>query len=217
MIVRIVFIVSLFLPFPVVAWDDDTVLAFIARHNPILLAQKNVTQAFAKPDALTWALQNTALAGRVGVGGTEFRDDPYTVFGGLQIQIPLSSVKEEREAALKQVAEAKAFDDLLTRVVADIVQLRQLEADLEASAVKRTFLKEKAAWVKDRIDQGYASDMDELWQIGSKVNAEDALVAKDTLLIKTQRYKIARYAGPAWRTLLAYLQGEIDTLEGVDG
>ncbi|MGD7036076.1 hypothetical protein [Methylotuvimicrobium buryatense] len=82
MIVRIVFIVALFLPFRVAAWDDDAVLSFI---------------------------------GRVSVGGTEFRDDPYTVFGGLQINIPLSSVKEEREAALKQVAEAKpviAVDDL---------------------------------------------------------------------------------------------------------
>ncbi|WP_235726415.1 hypothetical protein [Methylotuvimicrobium buryatense] len=217
MIVRIVFIVALFLPFRVVAWDDDAVLSFIGRVNPTLLAQQNVTKAYAKPDALTWALQNTSLAGRVGVGGTEFRDDPYTVFGGLQINIPLSSVKEEREAALKQVAEAKAFDDMLSRVVADIVQLRQLEADLEASEVKRTFLKEKAAWVKDRIDQGYASDMNELWQIGSKVNAEDALVAKDTLLIKTQRYKLARYAGPEWRTLLAYLEGKTETLGGTDG
>ena len=217
MIMRIVFIVALFLPLRVVAWDDDAVLSFIGRVNPTLLAQQNVTKAYAKPDALTWALQNTSLAGRVGVGGTEFRDDTYTVFGGLQINIPLSSVKEEREAALKQVAEAKAFDDMLSRVVADIVQLRQLEADLEASEVKRTFLKEKAAWVKDRIDQGYASDMNELWQIGSKVNAEDALVAKDTLLIKTQRYKLARYAGPEWRTLLAYLEGKTETLGGTDG
>ncbi len=93
-------------------------------------------------------------SGRVGVGGTEFRDDPYTVFGDLQINIPLSSVKEEREATLKRVAEAKAFED-----------------------------------------------MTELWQIGSKVNAEDALVAKDKPLINTHRYKLAKYAGDAWSTL----------------
>jgi hypothetical protein len=29
-------------------------------------------------------LQNTSLCGRLGFGGTDFRNDPYTVLGGLQ-------------------------------------------------------------------------------------------------------------------------------------
>ena len=217
MIVRIVFIVILFLPFRVVAWDDDAVLTFISRVNPIMLAQRNVSKAYAKPDAVTWALQNTSLSGRLGFGGTEFRDDPYTVYGGLQIQIPLSSIKEEREQALKLVAEAKALDDMHAKVLLDIAQLRQMEAELEASEVRRQFLKEKAAWLKERIEQGYASEMDQLWTIGGKLNTEDALIAKVDVLAKTQRYKLAKYAGPEWPTLLAYLEGKTETLEGFDG
>jgi hypothetical protein len=108
---------SLFLlmPFRVVAWEDDAVLSFISQVNPIILAQRNVTQAYAHPDSVTWALQNTSLSGRLGLGGTDFRDDPYTVFGGVQINIPLSSIKEEREQAVKLVAEARALDDIHTR------------------------------------------------------------------------------------------------------
>ena len=217
MIVRIVFIVALILPFRVVAWEDEAVLTFISRANPILLAQRHVTQAYAKPDTVTWALQNTSLSGRLGFGGTDFRDDPYTVFGGLQINIPLSSIKEEREQALKLVSEAKEIDDMHTKVIGDIAQLRQMEAELAASDVRRRFLKEKAAWIKERIDQGYASEMDELWTIGGKLNTEDALIAKVDVLAKTQRYKLAKYAGAEWRTLLAYLEGQTNTLGGGDG
>jgi len=217
MIVRIVFIVALILPFRVVAWEDEAVLTFISRANPILLAQRHVTQAYAKPDTVTWALQNTSLSGRLGFGGTDFRDDPYTVFGGLQINIPLSSIKEEREQALKLVSEAKEIDDMHTKVILDIAQLRQMEAELAASDVRRQFLKEKAAWIKARIDQGYSSEMEELWTIGSKLNTEDALIAKVDVLAKTQRYKLAKYAGAEWHTLLAYLEGQANALGGGDG
>jgi len=217
MIVRIVFIVALILPFRVVAWEDEAVLTFISRANPILLAQRHVTQAYAKPDTVTWALQNTSLSGRLGFGGTDFRDDPYTVFGGLQINIPLSSIKEEREQALKLVSEAKEIDDMHAKVIGDIAQLRQMEAELAASDVRRRFLKEKAAWIKARIDQGYSSEMEELWTIGSKLNTEDALIAKVDVLAKTQRYKLAKYAGAEWQALLAYLEGQANTLGGGDG
>lgn len=218
------FSLILLMPFRVVAWDDDAVLTFISRVNPIMLAQRNVSKAYAKPDAVTWALQNTSLSGRLGFGGTEFRYDPYTVYGGLQIQIPLSSIKEEREQALKLVAEAKALDDMhakvlldIAKVLLDIAQLRQMEAELEASEVLRKFLKEKAAWLKERIEQGYASEMDQLWTIGGKLNTEDALIAKVDVQAKTQRYKLAKYAGLEWPTLLDYLEGKTETLEGGDG
>ncbi|MDP2201873.1 MAG: hypothetical protein Q8K07_07635 [Methylicorpusculum sp.] len=210
---------SLFLlmPFQVLAWEDDAVLAFISQVNPIILAQRNVSKAYEKSDSLTWALQNTSLSGRLGLGGTDFRDDPYTVYGGVQINIPLSSIKEEREQAVKLVAEAKALDDMHTKVLLDIAQLRQMEAELEASDVRRKFLKEKAAWLKERIDEGYSSEMNELWTIGSKLNTEDALIAKVGVLAKTQRYKLAKYAGTEWPTLLAYLEGKTETLGGYDG
>jgi hypothetical protein len=215
--VRTALIVALFFPFRVMAWDDDAVLTFISQANPIIQAQRGVTKAYAKPDTVTWALQNTSLSGRLGFGGTDFRDDPYTAYGGLQIQIPLSSIKEDREQALKVVAEAKEIDDLHAKVILDIAQLRQMESELAASEVRRKFLKEKAAWMKERINEGYSSEMDQLWTIGSKLNEEDALSAKIGVLAKTQRYKLAKYAGQQWKTLLAYLEGKTETLGGNDG
>ena len=215
--VRILLIVSLFLPLRVDAWEDDTVLSFISQANPIIQAQRSVTQAYAEPNSLDWALQNTSLSGRVGMGGTDFREDPYTVYGGLQINIPLSAIKEEREQALKLVAEAKAIEAIHTRAILDIAQLRSLESELAASEVRRKFLKKKAAWLKERIDQGYSSEIDELWSIGGKLNDEDATVAKINLLANTQRYKLARYAGSQWKTLLAYLEGQEEALGAADG
>jgi len=217
MINRIVIIVALFLPFRVVAWEDDVVLSFISQVNPIIQAQRNVTKSYSNPDAMTWALRNTSLSGRLGFGGTDFRDDPYTVFGGLQINIPLSSIKEEREQALKVVAEAKAMEDMYTKVIQNIAQLRTLESEQAASDIRRKFLKEKAKWVKKRIEQGFSSEMNELWTIGSKLNTEDALIAKVDVLAQTQRYKLAKYAGAEWKPLLAYLKGQTDTLGGYDG
>ncbi len=214
---RIVFIVALIVPFRVVAWEDETVLSFISRANPIIQAQHNVSRAYEKPDPVSWALQNTSLSGRLGYGGTDFRNTPYTAYGGLQISIPLSSIKEDREQALKLVAEAKETEDMHTKVIADIAQLRTLESELAASEVKRKFLKEKAAWIKKRIDEGYSSEMDQLWDIGSKLNDEDAVVAKINVLADTQRYKLAKYAGAEWKALLAYLEGKNDSLEGFDG
>lgn len=214
---RIVFIVALIVPFQVVAWEDDKVLSFISQANPIIQAQHNVSRAYEKPDSVTWALQNTSLSGRLGYGGTDFRNEPYTAYGGLQISIPLSSIKEDREQALKLVAEAKETEDMHTKVITDIAQLRTLEAELAASEVRRKFLKEKAAWLKDRIDKGYSSEMDQLWEIGSKLNTEDALIAKVDVLANTQRYKLAKYAGTEWQALLAYLEGKTETLGGGNG
>jgi len=192
-------------------------LSFISQANPIIQAQHNVTKAYAKPDSVTWALQNTSLSGRLGFGGTDFRDTPYTAYGGLQISIPLSSIKEDREQALKLVAEAKEIDDMSTKVIMDIAQLRTLESEIAASEVRRKFLKEKAAWLKQRMDEGYSSEMEALWTIGSNLNDEDALVAKISVLTSTQRYKLARYAGDDWKVLLAYLEGKDKTLGGFDG
>jgi len=209
--------ILLVFPFKIMAWEDEAVLSFISQVNPLILAQRNVSSTFEKPSAMTWALRNTSLSGRLGFGGTDFRDDPYTVFSGLQINIPLSSIKEEREQAMKLVSEAKAVDSIHSKVIGDISTLRTLESELAASGVRRKFLKEKAAWIKKRIEQGYSSEMNELWAIGSKLNTEDALIAKVDVLSTTQRYKLAKYAGAEWKALLAYLNGQGDALGGYDG
>ena len=57
------------------------------------------------------------------------------------------------------VAEAKEIDDMLAKVIMDITQLRQMEAELAGSDVRRKFLKEKAAWLKERINEGFSSEM----------------------------------------------------------
>jgi len=44
--------------------------------------------------------------------------------------------------------------------------------------------------------------MDQLWDIGSKLNDEDAVVAKVNVLANTQRYKLAKYAGQSGRPYL---------------
>jgi len=211
------FIIFLLIPLKLLAWEDDAVLSFISQVNPLIKAQKNVSNTFTKPDALTWALRNTSLSGHLGFGGTDFRDEPYTLLGGLQINIPLSSIKEEREQAMKLVSEVKATDDVSGKVIADIVKMRTLESELAASEVRRKFLKEKAKWIKERITQGYSSEMNELWAIGSKLNTEDALIAKVDVLAKTQRYKLAKYAGAEWKILLEYLEGKSDKLGGHNG
>lgn len=90
-----------------------------------------------------------------------------------------------------------------SKVIQDIAQLRTLESELAASEVRRKFLKEKAVWLKQRIEEGYSSEVDQLWIIGSKLNDEDALIAKIDVLARTQRYKLAkqpvRSGKPCWR------------------
>lgn len=214
---RILFIVSLFLPLQVAAWEDAKVLAFIESSNPVIQSQKKVSDAYAVPSALNYVLENTTFSGKAGLGGTDFRETPYTVYGGLQFNIPLSSRKEEREQAIKLVAEKKAVDGINTSVMTDMAKLRLLESELEASKVRREFFQKKSKWVKERIDKGYASDMDKLWTLGEKINTEDALVAKNTLQSETQRHRLARYAGDQWQTLLAYLNGDESILGSFDG
>ncbi len=207
----------LFMPIEVLAWEDARVLAFIVSTNPVIRSQHKVSEVYAVPDALTWVLENTTFSGKAGLGGTDFRDTPYTVYGGLQFNIPLSSRKEEREQAIKLVAEKKAIDGINAQVMMDMAKLRLLESELAASEVRREFLKKKAAWIKDRIDKGYSSDIDILWTLGEKINTEDALVAKNTLQSQTQRHKLSRYAGEQWQTLLAYLKGNETALGVYDG
>ncbi len=217
MLIRTVVIVALFFFFFLIAYEVYVFFFFFIFVKIFLRSSLNVSHAYTKPDTVTWALQNTSLSGRLGFGGTDFRDNAYTAYGGLQINIPLSSIKEEREQALKQVAETKAVVEIQTKVIQDIAQLRTFESELAASEVRRKFLKQKAAWLKDRIDKGYSSEIDKLWQIGSKLNAEDALIAKIAVLAKTQRYKLAKYAGTEWKTLLAYLEGRKNAIGGSDG
>jgi hypothetical protein len=81
-------ILFLLMPFQVIAWEDDKVLSFISQANPIIQAQHNVTKAYAKPDSVTWALQNTSISGRLGFGGTDFRDRGLRRSGAIMGSFP---------------------------------------------------------------------------------------------------------------------------------
>jgi len=217
MFIRITFYLTFLIPIEAIAWDDARVLEFIANTNSVILSQHQVSEVYAVPSALNYVLENTTFSGKAGLGGTDFRETPYTVYGGLQFNIPLSSRKEEREQAIKQVAENKAIDSINTSVMTDMAKLRLLESELEASSVRREFLKKKAKWVQDRIDKGYSSEVDKLWTLAEKINTEDALVAKNTLQSQTQRHRLARYAGEKWKVLLAYLSGDETALGELNG
>jgi len=200
--------IVLFFPFQVLAWDDVQVLKFIAGTNPIIQAQKKVTHIYSVPNVLNTFLENTTLSGKVGAGGTDFQDTAYTAYAGLQFNIPLSSRKESRDFAIKQVTEQKMVNTINSKVMNDLAKLRVLESEIKSSEVKLAFFRKKYKWVQKRIDKGYSSEMDKLWGLGEKINAEEAEIAKNILQSKSQRHKLSRYAGQQWQVLLAYLKGD---------
>jgi len=209
--------VILFFPFQVLAWDDVHVLAFIADTNSIIQSQKKVTGIYSVPNVLNTFLENTTLSGKVGAGGTDFQDTAYTAYAGLQFNIPLSSRKEARDFAIKQVTEKKTIDTINNKVMNDLAKLRILESEIKSSEVKLAFFKKKYKWVQERIDKGYSSEMDKLWKLGEKINAEEAEIAKNALQSKSQRHKLSRYAGNQWEVLLAYLNGNEKALGNTYG
>ena len=133
MSIRLALSLILLMPIEVFAWEDARVLAFIVSTNPVIRSQHKVSEVYAVPDALTWVLENTIFSGKAGFGGTDFRKSPYTVYGGLQFNIPLSSRKEEREQAIKLVAEKKAIDGINNSGNDGYGQAKLLESELAAS------------------------------------------------------------------------------------
>jgi len=79
MFIRAIMIAVLLMPLPALAWEDARVLEFIASTNPVIRSQKEVSEVYAVPSALNWVLENTTFSGKAGVGGTDFRETPYTV------------------------------------------------------------------------------------------------------------------------------------------
>jgi len=67
------------------------------------------------------------------------------------------------------VAEAKEIDDMSTKVIMILLNCGHWNPSLPASEVRRTIPKEKDAWLKKRMDEGYSSEMDALWTIGSSL------------------------------------------------
>lgn len=201
-----VLLATLLLPLKSHAWEEQVVLEFILANNTLLRAYHDATIEYIPPkDTMTQMLEHTSVYGRAGVGGTDFRDQPFVLQAGIQISIPLASTKEKRTYAMKAVEEIRAIEELRSKVLLDIAQLRQHEADLAATNKRLKFYEDKSGWLQERVNQGY-DEVAKLWDIGQKLNDERAGSDRLEILVSSQRYQVSHYAGSLWQKLLLYLQ-----------
>lgn len=203
-----VLLVTLILPLNAHAWEEQVVLEFILANNSLLRAYHDATTEYIPPkDTMTQLMEHTSVYGRAGVGGTDFRDQPFILQAGIQISIPLASTKEKRTYAMKAVEEIRAIDELRSKVLSDIAQLRQHEADLAATDKRLKFYEDKSGWLQARVKQGY-DEVAKLWDIGQKLNDERAASDRLGILVSSQRYQVSHHAGSFWEQLLQYLRDE---------
>lgn len=189
------------------SWDEQRVLEYIALNNPVVRAQRAVTDEFTP--AAGWldrAKEYTAIYARAGGGGTDFQTGGAVLQGGIQLSIPLASTKERRAHAEKLVEETRALQELRAKALADMGALRQHEADLTAAETQLKFYGDKSTWLQKRVREGY-SETEELWTIGQKLNDTRATAERLRTLLASARYQLASHAGDHWKTLLRYLEG----------
>ena len=127
---------------------------------------------------------------------------------GIQVNIPLSSPKEQREFAQQALAEATRIDEIRGRALTDLAKLRELEAERAAVQARLDFYQSKADWLQARVKKGYEGDVEKLWDAAQKQNAEAAAVQRLDLLLDAQRRQVAHRAGERWEPLLDYLSGK---------
>ena len=189
-------------------WEEQRVLEYISAHNPVLRAQKVVTDEFKPPEGwMDRAKEYTSLYARAGGGGNDFETSGAILQGGVQILIPLASTKERREHAQRVVEETRAIEALRAKALADMGALRQQEADLIASETRLDFYKKKSEWLQKREKLGFDT-VDEMWNNSKSLNDERAAAERLRTLASSQRYQLASAAGDRWQALLRYLEGK---------
>ena len=196
------------------AWEEEPTLAFILAHNPVVIAQRQATEAYQPPSLTRRVMEHTSFYVRaasgtsttVSEGGDTTTSDPMTV--GIQVNIPLSSPKEQREYAQQALAEATRIDEVRGRALTDLSKLRELEAERAAAQERLDFHKSKADWMQERIKKGFEGDVEKLWEAAQKQNTEAAAAKRLDLLLDAQRRQVAHYAGEQWDPLLNYLSGK---------
>jgi len=146
----------------------------------------------------------------VSEGGDTTTSSPMTV--GIQLNIPLSSPREQREFTQQALAEATRIDEVRGRALTDLAKLRELEAERAAVRERLGFQKAKADWVQERIKKGYEGDVEKLWETAQRQNTEAAAAQRLDLLIDAQRRQVAHTAGDHWQPLLDYLSGKLPQL-----
>ena len=196
------------------AWEEEPALAFIVAYSPLLQAQRAVMASYQPPTLTRRVMEHTSFYVRaasgtsttVSEGGDTTTSDPMTV--GIQVNIPLSSPKEQREYAQQALAEATRIDEVRGRALTDLSKLRELEAERAAAQERLDFHKSKADWMQERIKKGFEGDVEKLWEAAQKQNTEAAAAKRLDLLLDAQRRQVAHYAGEQWEPLLNYLSGK---------
>lgn len=202
---------ALLLPPVAAAWEEEPALAFILAYHPVVTAQRAVATAYQPPTWTRRVMEHTSVFVRAASGasstvsesGDTTTSAPLTV--GIQVNIPLSSPREQREFTQQALAEATRIDEIRSRALTDLAKLRELEAERAAVRERLHFHQSKADWIQERIHKGYEGDVEKLWDTAQKQNAEAAAVQRLDLLIAAQRRQVAHTAGAQWEPLLKYL------------
>ena len=194
------------------AWEEQEVLAYIMAHNPLIRAHQDVTREYSPPGPMRRVLEGTSVFARFASGGTASTNvdgsttttDPLTF--GLQVTIPLASPKEEREWAVQAMGLVQQIEEIRAQVLVEIANLRQTEAELAAASTRLEFFTEKVNWSKERLNRGY-DNADVLWEVTQSKMEHSAEADRLQVLLDSQQYRVASYAGNEWQTLLSYLKG----------
>lgn len=200
------------------AWEEEPAIAFILAYNPVVVAQRDATAAYRPPGGLRRVMEHTAFYVRaasgtsttVSEGGDTTTSSPMTV--GIQLNIPLSSPKEQREFAQQVLAEATRIDELRGRALTDLAKLRELEAEQAAIQERLAFHRSKADWLQERVKKGYEGDVEKLWDAAQQQNGEAAALQRLERLLVAQRRPVAHYAGDQGQPLLEYPSGKLKHL-----
>ena len=95
-------------------------------HSPLLQAQRAVVASYQPPSLTRRVMEHTSFYVRaasgtsttVAEGGDTTTTSPMTV--GIQVNIPLSSPREQREFAQQALAEATRIDEVRNRALTDL-------------------------------------------------------------------------------------------------
>jgi len=99
-------------------WDEEPIIAFILAYHPVVAAQREIAAAYRPPSWRRRVLEHTSFYVRMASGtsstvsenGETTTSSPVTV--GIQVSIPLSSSKEQREFSQQALAEATQIDEV---------------------------------------------------------------------------------------------------------
>ncbi len=157
------------------AWEEEQALAFILAWHPVITAQRGATATYQPPSLTRRVMEHTSVFVRAASGTSSTVSDsgdtttsaPVTV--GIQVHIPLSSPREQREFAQQALAESVRIDEVRGRALTDLAKLRELEAEQTAVRARLDFQKSKADWMQERINQGYEGDVEKLGPVNFPV------------------------------------------------